>query len=201
MDNNFEDIDFKSGEYWEDRYLQGGNSGAGSYGHLAEFKAEVINNFMEQHEIKQIIEWGCGDGNQLGMFCCDEYLGYDVSETAVRICREKYIHDDKKQFVHYSGERTVVDRKADMAVSLDVIYHLIEDDVFEIYMHNLFESAERYVCIYSSNEERRTALHVKRRKFTDYVEERFPEWKLERVVKQKYPQDARSDFYFYELKK
>ena len=84
-------------------------------------------------------------------------------------------------------------------MSLDVIYHLIEDDVFEIYMHNLFESAARCVCIYSSNEDSRTALHVKRRKFSDYVENTFPEWKMEKVIKQKYPKDTYSDFYFYVL--
>ena len=200
MNDKFDNIKFKSAEYWEERYSQGGNSGNGSYGHLAEFKAEVINSFIEKHEIKSLIEWGCGDGNQLGAFCCDEYVGYDVSETAVEICREKYMHDEKKHFVHYSGDRTVVHEKADMALSLDVIYHLIEDDVFETYMHNLFTSSGRWVCIYSSNEDRRTALHVKRRKFTDYVDERFSEWKLEKVVKQKYPEDTRSDFYFYVLK-
>lgn len=199
MQDKFAGIEFKSGEYWEERYHGGGNSGAGSYGHLAEFKAEIINEFIQQYEIKSIIEWGCGDGNQLGMFECEEYTGYDVSETAVRMCREKYVHDDKKQFIHYAGDRVKVNKKADMAMSLDVIYHLIEDDVFETYMHNLFESAARCICIYSSNEDRRTALHVKRRKFSDYVEMKFPEWKLEKVIKQKYPEDTRSDFYFYVL--
>ena len=89
MNNDFADMDFKSREYWEERYSQGGNSGAGSYGHLAEFKAEVINGFIEQHEIKNVIEWGCGDGNQLGLFRCEEYIGYDVSETAIEICCKK----------------------------------------------------------------------------------------------------------------
>ena len=35
-----------SAAYWEERYRRGGNSGAGSYGKLAEFKAEVINDFV-----------------------------------------------------------------------------------------------------------------------------------------------------------
>ena len=33
-----------SEKYWEKRYIAGGNSGAGSYGKLAEFKAEVLND-------------------------------------------------------------------------------------------------------------------------------------------------------------
>ena len=32
------------------------------------------------------------------------------------------------------------DKKADLSISLDVIYHLIEDDVFDLYMNNLISS-------------------------------------------------------------
>lgn len=36
-------------------------------------------------------------------------------------------------------------------MSLDVIYHLIEDEIYNKYMNNLFMAAEKYVFIYSSN--------------------------------------------------
>ena len=42
---------FNSKEYWEKRYLSKNNSGAGSYGHLAEFKSEIINEFLDKHNI------------------------------------------------------------------------------------------------------------------------------------------------------
>ena len=54
--------------YWENRYKNNGNSGAGSYGRLAEFKADVINNFIAENKITSVIEFGCGDGNQLSLF-------------------------------------------------------------------------------------------------------------------------------------
>lgn len=54
-----------SGDYWEQRYRQAGNSGAGSYGRLAEFKAEVLNEFVARHSIGSVVEFGSGDGNQL----------------------------------------------------------------------------------------------------------------------------------------
>ena len=38
-----------SHEYWEKRYASGGNSGAGSYNYLAEFKAEILNNFVTKN--------------------------------------------------------------------------------------------------------------------------------------------------------
>jgi len=35
---------FDSNKYWEERYAKGGNSGKGSYGKSAIFKADVIND-------------------------------------------------------------------------------------------------------------------------------------------------------------
>ena len=56
---------FNSASYWDSRYVSGGTSGAGSYGHLAEFKANVLNTFVANRNIKLVIEFGFGDGNQL----------------------------------------------------------------------------------------------------------------------------------------
>ena len=92
-----------------------------------------------------------------------------------------------------------------MALSLDVIYHLIEDDVFEKYMQQLFLSSKKYVCIYSNNIEKKYAQHVRCRKFTDYIENHMSDWKLIKIINNKYPYDINdeentswSDFYFYE---
>ena len=40
-------IDSKN--YWEKRYLKGGDSGDGSYGKLAEFKAKIMNRFVKEN--------------------------------------------------------------------------------------------------------------------------------------------------------
>ena len=42
---------------------------------------------------------------------------------------------------------TTTDR-AELALSLDVIYHLVEDTVYESYMGQLFDSATKYVIVY-----------------------------------------------------
>ena len=72
-----------SAAYWESRYAKGGSSGVGSYGRFAEFKAEVLNRFVATHSVQSVIEFGCGDGNQLALASYPWYLGYDVSATAV----------------------------------------------------------------------------------------------------------------------
>ena len=43
--------------------------------------------------------------------------------------------------------------RADLTLSLDVIYHLVEDDVFVSAMRALFDKAARFVVIYASNQD------------------------------------------------
>ena len=74
---------FSSKEYWENRYKIGQTSGNGSYGFLAEYKSELINDFIKNNNIKSLVEYGCGDGNQLNMIKCEKIIGVDVSKTAV----------------------------------------------------------------------------------------------------------------------
>lgn len=197
---------FDSGKYWEERYESGENSGTGSYNLLAEFKAEVINKFVRENNVNKVIEWGCGDGNQLKLAEYPKYIGLDVSKEAVKICNEKFSGDITKKFIWCGDENFKSQYKGDLAISLDVIYHLIEDDVYEEYMERLFSSSERYICIYSSNFEKRTAAHVRNRKFTSWIDMHTDKsWKLIEIVRNRYPysendpnETSWSDFYFYE---
>ena len=192
-----------SWEYWEDRYRFGGNSGAGSYDRLAAFKGEVIEEFREQHAIADVIEFGCGDGNQLQYFHPRSYLGFDVSRKAVHLCRERYGNDPSKRFEEltaYAGET------AELTLSLDVIYHLVEDSAYTAYMDLLFRAARRFVIIYSSNTDDDTdsAPHVRHRRFTDRVEREYPDFTLVRHIPNRYPYDgddtrtSKADFFLYE---
>jgi hypothetical protein len=72
-----------SEEYWIRRYQSGKGSGHGSYNQLAEFKAEILNDFVQTRHIESIIEYGCGDGNQLRYAKYPRYLGFDVSPKAI----------------------------------------------------------------------------------------------------------------------
>lgn len=167
-----------SEQYWINRYNKGGNSGPGSYDDLAIFKAEVLNNFVKENNISSIIEYGCGDGNQLKLADYKKYLGFDVSESAVTLCRNIFSSDNSKTFKlvrDYSGE------KSELTLSLDVIYHLTEDDIFEPYMERLFESSEKFVIIYSSDtnkHEKAQPPHVKHRKITEWTKKNIKGWDL-----------------------
>ncbi|MDR2602882.1 MAG: class I SAM-dependent methyltransferase [Spirochaetaceae bacterium] len=81
---------FDSADYWEGRYAQGGNSGAGSRDKLAAFKAGIINSFVAERSIKTVMEFGCGDGGQLLLADYPFYTGFDVSDTALEKCRKLF---------------------------------------------------------------------------------------------------------------
>ncbi len=165
---------FNSTEYWKKRYRKGGTSGAGSYGRLAEYKASYINELVKTRQIDTVVEWGCGDGNQASYFNFDSYVGLDVSQRAVRSCRRKFAHKTGWEF--WNVDDVKIDR-FDLSMSLDVVYHLTEDDVFNAYMENLFSCSNKYVLIYSSNRNEVSAVsHVRHRKFTDWVSNNVPAW-------------------------
>ncbi len=192
-----------SEHYWNQRYDSGGNSGDGSYHQLAAFKAEVLNRFIQQHGIETVLEYGCGDGNQLRLAEYPCYVGFDVSQKAVDVCRDGFAADKTKSFenmIDYTGET------AQLTLSLDVVYHLVEDSVFDEYMHRLFDSAERYVAIYSSNTDENDpeqAPHVRHRKFSDWIDTAEPDWDLLEHIPNRYPFDGATetgsfaDFYIY----
>lgn len=200
--------DFKSMQYWESRYMSGNNSGAGSYGRLAQFKADVINRFVADQKIQTIIEFGSGDGNQLTLAQYPQYTGFDVSAKAIEISEKLFENDDTKRFYLYQASTFDIQYKnltADATLSLDVIYHLIEDIVFEDYMTKLFATSNKWVIIYASNYEKRGAKHVKSRMFSQWITDNLGgTWTLFEKIDNIYPFDERnpdhtsmSDFYIY----
>jgi hypothetical protein len=176
-----------SGDYWQRRYAAGGNSGTGSYGKFGHFKARVLNELFIELGIESVIEFGSGDGNQVALLEVPQYLGVDISADALARCRERFAGQPRRRFMstdEYAGET------ADCALSLDVIYHLVEDDSFEAHMRGLFAAGRRCVAIYSSNrsdEERRHGEHVRHRVFTDWVAAHEPGWALWRHVPNDHP--------------
>ena len=160
-----------SGQFWEKRYAKGGNSGAGSYGKLAEYKAKVLNEFIEENKVNSVVEFGCGDGNQLNLsiHAYPRYLGFEVSHTVLGWLRARFArHVQKARFLHVSDFNAST-HASDLAVSLDVVYHLVEDAVFDAYMRRLLEAAKRFVIIYSSNEDWPAHGHVRHRSFSAWM--------------------------------
>lgn len=192
---------FNSKEYWENRYKSGQTSGNGSYGFLSEYKSDFINNYIKDNNIKSLVEYGCGDGNQLSLIKCDKIIGVDVSETAIKKCKNLIPTGD---FIWLNDGKFITE-KTDLLLSLDVIYHLIEDDVYDNYIQNIVNHGSDHLIIYSANYEsnEKFASHVKPRKFTEHplLNEKY---ELKSIVKNKYPstnhkKGSFSDWYIFKL--
>jgi SAM-dependent methyltransferase len=196
-----------SASFWENVYRHGGTSGPGSYGRLAHFKAEILNDFVRTRKVRTVIEFGCGDGAQLRLAKYPEYVGVDVSPAAIDRCSLLFADDSSKRF--FSAGALPTDLGTfDLALSLDVIYHLLEDAVFEEYMGRLFRFSRRYVVIYASNYEARTqAVHVRHRRFTTWITKNARDWQPAGFVANRFPADPTqpeetsfADFHFFARK-
>src|SRR5262249_36858603 len=149
-----------------------------------------------------VIEFGCGDGAQLALADYPAYLGFDVADESIELCRSRFARDPTKEFRNSASWDY---ERADLTLSLDVIFHLIEEDVFHEYMRRLFLSAERYVIVYSSNHEgEQPAAHVKHRRFTDWVEIYHANFRLVRHIPNRWPlvdddqSQSFADFFIFE---
>jgi hypothetical protein len=201
-----------SADYWDERYRTQGNSGSGSYDHLAQFKAEILNPFVAKNSIATVMEFGCGDGNQLKLAKYPNYIGLDVSPKAIQMCHELFKNDKQKSFLLYNSLAFYDNHnllKADLTMSLDVLYHLVEKEIFEKYLTDLFNTSKKYVIIYATDfdqKEEPIYQHENRRSFTAFVNKNFPGFKLIEQIPNKYAVVKKGeigsdcDFYIYEKK-
>jgi cyclopropane fatty-acyl-phospholipid synthase-like methyltransferase len=169
-----------SQQYWQERYAVGGDSGEGSYGPLARYKADFINNFCKEMKCESVIEFGCGDGNQLSLLKMDRYTGVDISEKCINECRRKLGTRGYEFHVLGDYRKLETHERFDMAMSLDVIYHLVEDDVYLQYLDELLNATRQHALIYASNFEHydESLPHVKHRDFVKDIAQIYPQWEL-----------------------
>jgi hypothetical protein len=179
--------EFNSKEYWENRYKSGDDSGIGSKGIIAQYKAAIINNFVKENNVQTVCELGCGD-IQFSLYNVPEFTGYDVSDFVIERNKKLYEH----KFTTLMSDLT----SYDLTMSLDVILHLIEDEVYYQYMKDLFRLSKKYVIIYSPDRDQIfSGIHNKFRKFTSDVPKEF---KLIELINNPYKGEyTQADFYIF----
>jgi SAM-dependent methyltransferase len=190
-----------SARYWERRYARGNTSGAGSYGVVAEFKAATLNGLIRDLGVSSVLELGCGDGNQLSLAEYPRYVGLDISATAVGLCIDRFQADETKSFFHYDPRLFINNGAltAELSMSLDVVLHLVEDDVFSLYMRQLFACAERYVVLFTENANLpSTGPWVRYREVLSWIEGNLPDWQLKQRIDNPFKgDDSIADFYIF----
>lgn len=132
---------------WEAHYQAGGGSGPGSVGRHAEWKAGVVNQVVRVEAIQSVLEFGCGDGQQLALYDVPAYVGLDVSPTAVQLCRARFDGDPSKTFRRYTPGLLRAHPRAELTLAVETLMHVVDDDAFRLTVDDLFGYASRYVLI------------------------------------------------------
>ena len=185
--------------YWDNRYKNGGTSGFGSYGRPAIDKANYINKTIKIFEVASVVDLGCGDGNQLGLLELDNcsYTGVDIAGTSIQICIDRY-SGPNLTFIHALDFESLDLPSSDLALSLDVLYHLTDDKTYFLYLDKLFSSAKR-VLIYSMDfNDPNWNGHSRPRKFSEDISLRYPNYKLIDKTDNSDPEQVDMKFFLYE---
>ncbi|MDE2335061.1 MAG: hypothetical protein KGK10_11040 [Rhodospirillales bacterium] len=174
--------------YWETRYRAGGTSGAGSSGRLLRWKAAVINGFVAANGIGDLFDLGCGDGALAAHIVVARYRGTDVAADA--LARTAAARDGIGDSRMIAWDTMENEQPAELALSFDVIFHLVEDRAYERYMRRLLAAARRFILVYASNVDRAwPAPHVRHRRFSDTIPAIDPTWRVAAHVPNPYPYD------------
>lgn len=174
----FDDKSFFTGQYWVTRYGTGGDSGFGSHDeHSIKFKGDYINEFIKKFNVETLFDYGCGDGNQLKMINgFTHYTGYDIAPNIIEDCKILYVGHEDKFFTSKLDD--IIGKKFDLAISMDVTYHIIEDELFKFYLDTLFSSAD-VIILFTTNSDHHTPLkHHKPRKIIDHIKDTYIDFEL-----------------------
>ena len=167
-----EDLDYI--RYWQKRYASGRNSGAGSYGANAEYKSSVINEIVEREGIQSVLEFGCGDGNQLTYYRFPRYVGLDVTQEAVDMCSAKFADDPTKSFQYYTPGEHLTLGSFDMTMAVEVLMHVTRDDDYFQTLQAILDNSLRWVVLIDPLwpvREYQKGSHEKHRQLLQFLED------------------------------
>lgn len=129
-------------KYWEKRLKNNFNLiGVGNRRYSEEkneemynVKKNIVTDLLKNRNIeiagKRVLEIGCGVGYWTE-YCkdidCKDYVGIDISETAVKTLQEKY-----PMYTFISGDvaELTLDEKFDVVLMIDVTQHIVDDEKF-----------------------------------------------------------------------
>jgi len=197
--SNSECFSFDYLKWWENWYANGGTSGPGSQGILAQHKADVINDFIDKHKINSVVEFGCGDGVILQLINYKEYLGFDISRSSIKLCASKFTDDYLKSFMLYTPQCFINNtiKNVDLVVCLDVLYHVIDENDYFKLLDDIFSFSPKHIIIYtilSDKPPKVPSPEILYRNVLEYLEKR-KNYEIT-IIKQKYPKLSAADFVF-----
>ncbi|MCZ7355869.1 MAG: methyltransferase domain-containing protein [Candidatus Methanoperedens sp.] len=137
--------DLLKSNYWDKRYSSGGGSGEGSIGEYRDFKWEVITQYVPK--IDNVLDIGCGDLSFWEGRDCEHYTGVDISPNIIEKNRKNKPHWN---FMISNSEKKL-NLKSDLGICNDVLFHIMDDAIFEKILNNLCEYSKKYIFIFTWN--------------------------------------------------
>jgi len=129
--------------YWDDHYQSGGVSGEGSIGDYREWKWKIITEYCPV--INHVIDVGCGDNSFWQGRECFDYLGIDSSNTIIiKNCESR----PEWKFINATAELTQK-ISAPVVFCMDMLFHIMDDQVYEKIIRNIAEYTEDYLFVYT----------------------------------------------------
>lgn len=172
--------------YWNQRYLNGGDSGYGSYDEQLRKKLKWLSGLP----IKSITDIGCGDfnlgKNLLKLYPSASYIGYDISDVIIKRNQKIYPYEFTTKFPHFNF---------DLTLCIDVLYHVLDDNEYSALIINLKQAFRfgKYLALTAYEDLQQTSPHLKIRKF-DYKSFGKP------IIRKIIEEDGKQYFYLYENK-
>lgn len=131
-------------EYWEERYKNGGNSGEGSRGQHREWKWQILESTIV--DIDNVIDVGCGDLAFMEGKNIKNYTGIDISKTIIKDNELKYPY---WKFICSSADNYINELNGYVVFCHDILFHIIDDDVYYSILDNLTRYSNKYISIYT----------------------------------------------------
>ena len=131
-------------EYWEERYKNDGNSGEGSRGLHKEWKWQILESTISH--IDNIVDVGCGDLAFMERKHIKKYTGLDISETIIERNRVAY---PWWKFICTGADVYVPDLHGEVVFCHDILFHILDDDVYYRILNNLTRYSNKYISIYT----------------------------------------------------
>jgi SAM-dependent methyltransferase len=130
--------------YWNTRYMLGGNSGYNSELEKNNY-ANYVWSLIEKCAGKQtdVLDVGCGDLVFWKDRDCEKYTGIDVSSDIIK--KNKKLRPNWKFIV--SSASAKLDVSAETVICMNTLYHIMNDDDYNKIINNLTTWSKKWLMI------------------------------------------------------
>lgn len=131
-------------QYWDQRYINDGTSGAGSIGDYRDFKWSIIDKHVPF--LQSVVDVGCGDISFWERRECKNYTGIDISRAIIE--RNRILRPDW-EFIWSNAETRIEELSKDTVFCFDVLFHIMNDKTYLKILENLTYYSRNHIFIYT----------------------------------------------------